>query len=264
MTRPLKFLSEQVLAELRRNVTVHRERYIEGDFLDLERDNGWAIESTQVMVDPEMLATLDGTVRTGEADAAASLTVYRALTGMTPALACEERVWARLTHVECLRYARDRWLAGADGEKADGQVHSHFFARGRTGVRDDNALSRLWWNAHIAAIADPEDMEGALQLMLRRADIRLNFVERTNTAARRPLARAVIRAMRRDPWITGSESAFREFMKVLNREGGGLLLEVLPESRADELTQVCVGRARAHLEASAGVGEAQDGGDQSG
>ena len=123
------------------------------------------------------------------------------------------------------------------------------FAPNLTAIRDDNALSRLWWNVHIATIADPEDPEGALRLILKTADIRNNFVERTGTVSRRPLARAVVRAMRNNPWITSSEQAFREFMKALNRDGGGVLFEALDESEADKLIEACASRAKSHLEA---------------
>ncbi|MCZ0954707.1 MAG: hypothetical protein OXQ89_09945, partial [Rhodospirillaceae bacterium] len=42
---PLQFVSEAKLEELRRNVSDNLERYATGDFADLERDNGWAIEA---------------------------------------------------------------------------------------------------------------------------------------------------------------------------------------------------------------------------
>lgn len=244
---PLKYLSEKKLSELKDSIVANRDRYEAGDFLDLEHDNGWAVETGTVQVDHELLAKLDGTARTAAADIDNSLILFQALQGMTPALAREERVWARLTHIECLGYSRDRWLSGNKSERLDAQVHIHMFARGLTAIRDDNALSRLWWNMHIASIADPDDPEGALRLILKTADIRSNFVERTNTAARKPLARAVVRAMRREPWITSSERAFREFMIALNRDGGGILFEALSDDEADALMDTCASRAQAHM-----------------
>lgn len=245
---PLRYLSEAKLEELRRNVSLNRERYATGDFADLEPENGWAIESSDVGIDRDLLGSLDGTARSAEGDRGASVMVYRALPGMTPALAREERVWARLSHVECLGYARSRWLSRLEAEELDTQIHRHLFGSGLTGVRDDNALSRLWWNMYIATIADPDDPEGALGLILKTADIRNNFVERTNTAARPNLARAVIRKMRRDPWITSAERAFREFMIVLNREGSGVLFETMSEVVVDDIMDACADRARARFE----------------
>lgn len=243
---PLRFLSEATLTRLRNDVSVNRERYISGDFIDLERDNGWAIESASVQVDYDTLRSLDGRVKSADADFANSVAVYAAFQGMTPALAREERVWARFTHVECLTYSRARWMEGKSGEALDAAVHLHLFARNLTGVRDDNAVSRLWWNMHIASIADPEDPASALKLLLKRADIRLNFVERTGSASRRSLAQAVVRAMRKDPWITSTESTFRQFMIELNRNGGGVLFEVMTEAEADVVLASFAESARLH------------------
>lgn len=245
---PLKYISESKLHELWKNITANRTRYEIGDFRDLEHDSGWAIKSSMVSVDYALLANLDGTARTAAADIDNSLILYKALQGMTPALAREERVWVRLAHIECLGYARARWLSGNTDEKLDGQVRGHMFAKHLTAIRDDNALSRLWWNMHIATIADPGNPEGALRCILKTADIRSNFVERTNMAARRPIAKAVVRAMRREPWITSSERAFREFMIALNRGGGGILFEALSDTEADTLMDTWVYQAKARLE----------------
>ncbi|RMH21916.1 MAG: hypothetical protein D6698_02050 [Gammaproteobacteria bacterium] len=248
---PLKFLSESRVSELASSISENLERYASGNFVDLERENGWAIETTAVTVDLELLNKLDGTSRTASADIENSLVLYRALNGMTPALARDERIWVRLAHIECLDYARARWLSGHTGDVLEQRIRDHMFAPNLTAIRDDNALSRLWWNVHIATIADPKDPEGALRLILKTADIRSNFVERTGTVSRRPLARAVVRAMRTDDWITSSEQAFRKFMIALNRNGGGVLFEALDESEASALIEKCASSAKKHLKVSA-------------
>ncbi len=242
-----KFLSERKVLELSNSIPENLERYANGDFLDLERENGWGIETTVVTVDLELLEKLDGRSRTASADIENSLILYTALKGMTPALARDERIWVRLAHIECLDYARARWLSGYTGDALEQRVRDHMFAPNLTAIRDDNALSRLWWNFHIATIADPEDPEGALRLILKTADIRSNFVERAGTLSRKPLARAVVRAMRNDPWITSSEKAFREFMKALNRDGGGILFEALEEEETDRFVTNCIDSARKKL-----------------
>lgn len=244
----LKYMSKVVVDELRENVSLNRDRYAGGDFLDLSRENGWEVESDKVQIDLDMLAGLDGADGTAEADIRSSLLVYRSMPNMTPALAREERVWVRLTHVECLQYSRARWVRKTEGESLDKAVLGHFFAGGRTGIRDDNAISRLWWNMHIATIADPDDPEDALRLILKTADIRQAIVERPNTASRQPLVRAIVRAMRLNPWITSSERSFREFMKEMNRNAGGVLFEVISDSDADNALGVYAAKARQHLE----------------
>jgi hypothetical protein len=135
-------------------------------------------------------------------------------------------------------------LAGEEGEELGKAVRKHMFATGLTGVRDDNALSRLWWNMHIATLIDPEDPEGALKIILTRADTRLTFIERSGSASRRPIARAVLRAIRRDPWINSKEATFRRFMESVNRNGGGILFEALTDYDADKFMDACAERAR--------------------
>jgi hypothetical protein len=231
----LKFLSQDIMDSLQEQITANRARYEAGDFLDLEFGNGWAIEAASVSLDGAALAGLDISSTTPEVEVQNSLKVFEALPGMTPAIAREGRVWTRLTHVEGLQYARARWLSGVSGEAFDKAVLNHFFGTGLTSIRDDNALGRLWWNARVAKIAAGSgDLEQALTVILQRADIRLNFVERSRTTSRPRLAQGMIRIMLAEPWITSEEASFRHFMKVLNRNGGGLLFEVMSEADIDK------------------------------
>ena len=261
----LKYLSESRLNQLQQDTSENRERYRKGDFLDLSKENGWEIESALVTIDSSALTDLDGSVQTtseriqtAEVDAKNSVIVYNALHGMTPALAMEERVWTRLTHMECLEYTRARWFYKSESfsdEYFDNQVRRHFFARTLTGVRDDNAISRLWWNMHIATMLSPSSPNEALGFILKNADVRSNLVERSWTGARLPLSRAIVRLIESEPWVTAHQNNFREFMKLLNRDGGGILLEALPEDERDAVVDAiminCLQKARTHLGAEA-------------
>ena len=85
----------------------------------------------------------------------------------------------------------------------------------------------------------PDNINKALELILKTADIRSNFVERIWMSSRRKIAVAVLRAMETQKWITDAEQNFREFMKALNRQGGGIVFEALSESEADAFVQQC-------------------------
>lgn len=258
MNESLNYLSESRLDEMLKNVQEHRERYQSGNFLDLAKENGWAVKSALVKVDLDALAKLDG--EKAEGDARNSIIVYKALAGMTPALAMEEGVWTRLAHVECLAYARARWMqdeASWDEVKFEKQTVKHFFGRGLNGIRDDNAIARLWWNMHIAtSIAkdcekggDSVSPEEVLEAMLKLADVRMNLVERSWTGARLPLSRNIVKMIRTEPWLTARGDNFKVFMKLLNREGGGILFEALPAAEADgtveRIINWCIEKARA-------------------
>ena len=243
----LKFVSAAVLGQLLDNIPANLARYSEGSFEDLAAENGWAIEAASVEVDMEALGQLKKGATSPETEVENSKLVHAALRGMTPSLAREERIWVRLTHLECIDYSRSRWLAGKPDNSLEKLVSEHFFGGTLTGIRDDNALARLWWNAHIASTGSPEDPEKALKLLLKSADVRSNFVERPRMVSRPVLARALIRIMESDPWVTATEASFREFMKVMNRDGGGILFEVFEEHRVDEFMRRCSARAQSQL-----------------
>lgn len=280
MSNALKYISSPCLENLFRDIPTNRDRYISGNFLDLAAENGWEIESTLVKVDFSALSNLDGTDvsggrrRTAEPDAKNAAVIYKALEGMTPALAVEERIWARLTHIECLEYTRSRWLytekiKSLSEEEIDKQIRLHFFASTLTGIRDDNALSRLWWSMHIATMCTPkvprEDFESesdwklkfekesekTLALMFKNADIRSNLIERSWTGARIPLSRAIVDLIAKEAWLTDQQENFREFMKVLNMDGGGILFESYPaseiEQRVGSFVHSCLKKAQESL-----------------
>lgn len=257
---PLKYLSESRLNQLIENIPENRDLYRNGNFIKQSEENGWAIESSLTTIDTSALSTLDGSVqdsndriRTADADAKNSIIVYEALKGMTPALAMEERVWVRLAHLECIEYTRSRWFYRShkfDDAAFDKHVRLHFFAGSLTGIRDDNALSRLWWNMYIATLLSPSSPKEALSLILKNADTRSNLVERSWTGARLPLSRGILRMIEREPWLTAHQQNFRDFMKFLNRDGGGILLEGFPENErnavVDSILENCVQKAKAH------------------
>lgn len=259
----LKYFAESILADLKANVPSNLERYRSSGFDNQANLNGWSMELSSVEVDPEQFEKLDPSGGSA-AEVGNSLIVFGAFSGMTPALATEERVWARLTHFECLEYARKRWplkdepkesggllggLTGAKQKAAElrkkvhhqniSQIETHYFARGRTGYRDDNAVSRLWWNAFIAWRVDPQDQAGVLKELLRTADIRSNLVERPMLSNRASLLRGIIQTMRSHPDVYGTEATFREFMKALNLRGSGVLFESLSDKETAAILLRC-------------------------
>lgn len=242
----LKYIAEATLHDIDSSVEANLERYVDGTFEDLASNNGWSIE-LNLDVDLGALEKLDPDVSPAS-EIENSLMVWEALPNLTPGLASEERIWTRLAHLEGLSFARRRWLSGKDFSKdkealADA-VRRHFFADTQTKRRDDNAISRLWWNGFIAKSIMPDNQKAALKALLKTADIRSNLIERPRTVSRVPLAAGIVRAMNRDAWITQAEENFRSFMKVLNRFGGGELFEVMTGSEIDGLLVECTQRAQ--------------------
>lgn len=242
MTEAVRLLSQPVVDELAGSIEQNMDRYLNGDFSDREKDNGWRIESQIAGWDPDIVTRLDPS-GTPAAEVHNSLLVWRGFTGMSPALARDERLWARLCHVECLEFARKRWLRG--GGSDPNLIRIHFFANGLGGCRDDNALGRLWWNAHVAALASPDDVELGLRRLLARANYRMQIIERSNTAFREPLIRGIVRLLGNEPWLDIDDEAIVDFMKEVNKRSGSFVFEALDDDGIDTHLRRCLELARA-------------------
>jgi hypothetical protein len=230
MSEPLRLLAQNVVDRLAGEIDTNIDRYRSGDFSEMAQENGWSIESRLASWDPAIVGQLDPS-GTPAAEVANSLLVWNGLVGMTPALAREERLWARLSHVECLEFARQRWLNGTD--KDPNLVRIHFFATGTTGCRDDNAIGRLWWNAHVASLARPDNVEEGLRLLLARANYRMQIIERANTGFREPLVRGIVRMLKREPWLDIDDQSIVDFMIDVNKRSGSVVFEALDEAAVD-------------------------------
>lgn len=243
MKQKLMCLSEKTANYLFENISENIERYKSGNFDDLAIEYGWSVE-LQTRVDFEPLKGLDGSSGQ-DSEVKNALLVWESLKDLTPGMACENRIWARITHLEGLKYSRERWLITNSDETVIKSVKDHFFADTRTKWRDDNAISRLWWVAYVANLAQPENQKLALQQILSKADIRSNFIERSRISSRPKFAAGILRAMMNDSWIVDKEINYRTFMKELNKYGGGLLFEAWPDYDVDKFISQCASKAKA-------------------
>ena len=233
----LLYVGQQTADFLADNVEENLERYLNSGFQDLEASGDWRLPLS-ISADLEQLEELSPD-KGAEAEVANSLIVGRALANLTPSLARENRIWIRLSHIEGLVYSRARWLANiADGKLAQA-IRTHFFAATWTGCRDDHAIARLWWNHQIASMLVPEDAKAALALILSRADLRANFIERPSVGARLPLAQGIIRELAKNDALKTSEAGFRKFMKAINAKAAGKYVETWRTEEVDTLVTKC-------------------------
>ena len=239
MTESLKYLSENVLMQLSENVENNVQRYTEEGFADYRYETGWGLALKSVDVDEESFSGLVGD-NAPESEIKNSLIVFNALKGMTPSLACEERIWTRLAHIECIEYSRDRWLKGKKEEELVPQIKLHFFAKNKRGRTHNNAISRLWWNAYIAKLANPENIEDSLNIILQKADIRQSIIERVPIISRPKIAGATIRAFTKYPWLIQNEQNWRDFITAVNKYGGGILFEAMNDDEIDAYMHKCL------------------------
>jgi hypothetical protein len=234
----LYYVSSKVEEELKASVDENIDRYLGNGFTDLAIGEGWSIPIS-IQCDLEALRQL----RQGEspeAEVLNSLVVWKALSRLTPALANEGRIWTRLAHVECFEFSRDRWMRGKRGTAAVKAARIHFFGDTRTRRRDDNAIGRLWWNAYIARQSMPSNHHEGLKALLQNSDIRSNIVERARTGRIPSLAGGLLRVVAHKPEVAANAKRFRDFMKNVNRLGGGILFELMEPEEIDQWLERCI------------------------
>ena len=169
-----------------------------------------------------------------------ALLVYRALSELTPHQASIERMWAWLCHCDCPQYVAKRWLNDRPERKEDAirKVKNHFFATGNRALIRDNGVSRLWWLGKIAHEVTPTSPREFLEILLHRQDVRSALIERPSVSMNRRVLRGIYMVMREE-WADGGElfkrETFRSWMVALNRRGGVVLLDALPEDALGRL-----------------------------
>ncbi len=173
-------------------------------------------------------------------DADNAMLVYDALRELSPHQASIERMWVHLCHCDCPQYVASRWLNKRPEKEEDAvrEVQNHFFAMGNRALIRDNGVSRLWWLGKIAHDVDPDCPRDFLTILLHRQDVRSALIERPSVSMNRRLLRGIYAVMR-EYWINGGNlferEIFRSWMVALNRRGGIVLLDALPDAELGKL-----------------------------
>ena len=169
-----------------------------------------------------------------------ALLVYSGLSKLTPHQAAIERMWAWLCHCDCPQYVAKRWLKNRPEKRGDAirKVENHFFATGNRALIRDNGVSRLWWLGKIAHGVAPANPREFLTILLHRQDVRSALIERPSVSMNRRVLRGIYVVMR-EQWANGGKlferQVFRSWMVALNRRGGVILLDALPEQELERL-----------------------------
>ena len=169
-----------------------------------------------------------------------AILVYKALSGLTSHQASIERMWTWVCHCDCPAYVAGRWLTDRPKKEEDAvrKVENHFFAMGNRALIRDNGVSRLWWLGKIAHDVSPGDPREFLTILLHRQDVRSALIERPSVSMNRKVLHGIFGVMR-EQWADGGRlfkrEAFRSWMVALNRRGGVVLLDALPEPELERL-----------------------------
>jgi hypothetical protein len=79
----------------------------------------------------------------------------------------------------------------------------------------------------------PDDPEEGLRRLLRRANNRLQIVDRADTAFRQPLVAGILRLLGNEAWFDTYDAAIADFMFEVNKRSGSVVFEAFEESAVD-------------------------------
>jgi hypothetical protein len=231
-------------------VSANLELYRSSDFAESWFEGG-VQEIRDTKIDCDALAGLSVPAPgqgAGLTDAMNAHTVFHALEGMTPYLAQDERVWVAITHLFTPEFVWERWVGEKieDDKNISAKICSHYFARvdgKQKGIERNNALSSLWWWAHLIYRCDFDDHVSALTTLLSNTDFREQLIGRPTTAVHIRPFKTIVKLKQKweaekpdsDFFSTRKDGkGYREWFKRINRLGGLRLLATYEEERLRE------------------------------
>lgn len=236
----VKLLKTVALKELTASIEANLEKYRSGsfDFLEVDSANYFEIDA---QLDTLKIALVSCTP-TDHNEIECCIAIHESLTGVTPYLARDPRLWVYLTHTVLLQYARTRWPIPDDKTKAISHIKKHFFAIGNRGIERDNAASRIWWMASLCYRVSNIPLREALSAFLDQYDVRANIIERPTTSQSVTVFNALVHRLcesyKSDKKLLEREN-FRPVMKKLNLKGGVKLLEALNDTQVNSILDEC-------------------------
>lgn len=173
------------------------------------------------------LVTAEGNPqKVASTDAENAILVYSYLPQLTRAQAADERLWITLAHTTYWTYVRARW-GEQEIDKVRNTVLLHWFVPriGKASLRSQ-AISRLWWAAHLTSAPwerDPElevfrtaDRFRFTRILLSRQQIFVDLVER-NYGSDLRIRTCILDALDRYmPSVRWKDGLSRETSKQLN------------------------------------------------
>lgn len=232
-----RLLKGATLEDLRNSVGQNLSQYRSGHFESLMVDDALWFE----------LATDVNEARLGDVKLAKGpdyfevdncLVIYDSFGGLTPYEARDERLWTYYVHTHLLDYSRKRWPIPNNDEQAVAHIRRHFFAKDKRQTERDNAVSRLWWMAHLCARVPSLEKETALEAFLYRSDVRANLIERPTTSQSAELFGAILGRLvvsYKGNQRLFERTAFRRLMAEMNSIGGFKLIDCFDETQATEI-----------------------------
>ena len=242
---PLYIFKENFVQKLRVSVKSNIRNYLIDDVwvnqigFSSERELPTLFDSTSL---PNLILPVDDNLY----DIENSVLLHKSLSKLTPLQARDPRLWTRLSHIEYWSYMRKRWAVeryvGDGDKKTEGRILERYFilqSQGRSLIR--NAISRLWWSAHLSHSDTRENPYELTHVLMSTLDITQSLLERSIGRAPNILLGFLefLNRHKEDLLTGGNENRLRirHLAKYLNMYGGVSVLDYLPEAQIIEVLE---------------------------
>lgn len=176
--------------------------------------------------------------------------MHTALSFLTPLQARDPRLWARLTHVECWSYMRERWdverFRGDAGKSERFIISRYFVAQNQSRALLRNGLARLWWYGHLTHDKERDNPYELTGVLLSTLDITQQILERSLGRVPHVTIGFLEFLLRNKKKLLGQGDdkriRIRHLAKHLNLHGGVTLLDCLNKTEIVELLEDEFGR----------------------
>ncbi|SNS31035.1 DUF6339 family protein [Sphingopyxis indica] len=233
----IRYLRDGAVAQLRKSIADNLDSYRTGDFGFIDLDSS-QFHELPVDVKASGLGNMKMPSGADDFEVENCLAVHEYLEALSPYEARDERLWSYLTHTSMLQYTRARWPIPSDDDKAVPHIETHFFARTNRQIERDNAVSRLWWMAHLCTRVQGVAQKDALEAFLYRSDVRANIIERPTVAQATNVFGVILKSLIKSAAgkkVLFERATFRKVMMELNSIGGFKLLDALPEPELNQI-----------------------------
>jgi hypothetical protein len=172
----------------------------------------------------------------GSYDFENSKLIYTAFSHLTPTEANDERLWAVLTHHYFHKYCVNRWMS--QESKKDSVIDRFFYEGNSLVARSRNAISRLWWTAHLTVNnnAETEETKWALtKIIFSTQDIQVSLLER-KLGLYENIRTPFLEFYQENKEIINSKK-IQQIIRELNNYGGVISLTELSSQEVKNLIQ---------------------------
>ena len=208
----LRCFNKEAYDKLLHDVPINKERYFQDDDWITDyfgsKTNFLAPLEENIEVDeftPQYVPGNKSDAQKSREDLDNSIRIHKAFRNLTPRRATDKYMWTYLCHAipEYRKYIVDRWMRDA----RENTIKNRFFVIENENLRNDNALSRLWWYGRLTY--DPQNQDDPYELTKILLTNQTVCTDVMDTLNRMNLNR-----------MKGVLLAIRDFNALISREGG--------------------------------------------